>query len=130
MTYNTKCRQHHRYITKGSKLHSTRWEGSIYNHVFEHNQLLLAVHLLLQDLGCLVGMEVASFYHRQFCAEEVWRSPRPPVIDRILSSEWELSLHATICYAIYNVHTFNSSLRTKCCWSPLILQNKIPIFNS
>jgi hypothetical protein len=56
---------------KGSMLRSTEWEGSIYSHVFEHNQLLLAAHLLLQALGFPVGTEAASVHHRQFCAEEV-----------------------------------------------------------
>lgn len=70
--------QKDRYTIKASMVRSTGWEGSIYSHVFEHNQLLLAAHLLLQDLGCQVGTEAASVLHRQFCAEEVWRSPRQP----------------------------------------------------
>jgi hypothetical protein len=56
---------------KGSMLRSTEWEGSIYSHVFEHNQLLLAAHLLLQALRCPVGTEAALVHYHQIYAEEV-----------------------------------------------------------
>ena len=57
---------------------SIMWEESRYSHVFEHNQLLPTTHLLRPDLGCLVGIAMASSRHHQSYAEGVWKSPMPP----------------------------------------------------
>lgn len=109
---------------------STRWEGSIYSHVFVHNQLSLAAYLLLQDPYCLVCMEVALAHRCQFCAEEVWRFPRrPDDLHSILVNiehgycAKKIRVRSTIWF------TFNSSLRTKCCWSPFILSIKFTFIN-